>query len=212
MRGTVLIYRIGRLRQTRCASITWCRLARGQLGPAGNKPARDSIASSGKNSKLTAGIPLLTSSKAAHLNMPLKLDLSRVPENVALLFQLKPLRQTMYILRTPELTLRIESSRPQLQLIAYLYEATEEGSARLITHGPMTRHLVIPNKPFKTSFEMITSCYEIPKGHWLALIVDTGDLQYKQPTRDDFDVTFPYDETGAAALDIPMAPASKRSK
>jgi predicted acyl esterase len=190
--------------------------ATGGPGMLGTSPStiagRDAIASSGGSSKSTAGIPLLTSSKAAHLNMPVKLDLSRVPEKVALLFQSEPLLQTMCILGTPALTLRIESSRPQVQLIAYLYEATEEGSARLITHGPMTRHLVTPNKPFKVSFEMITSCYEIPKGHRLALIIDTGDLQYKQPTRDDFEVTFHYDEKGVASLDVPMVAASGPAK
>jgi len=187
----------------------------GNQGLLGTAPstivARNTIFSGEGTSKSTAGIPMFTSSKAAHLNMPVKLKLSRVPDKLAVLFQSEPLLQTTCILGTPELTLRIQSSRPQVQLIAYLYEATEEGRARLITHGPMTRHLVKPNKAFKVSFELMTTCYEVPQGHRLVLVVDTGDLQYQRPTRDDFEVIFHYDAGDVPLLRVPMVAAEAQA-
>lgn len=130
-----------------------------------------------------------------------------MPDKLAVLYQSEPLLQTQCVPGTPKLTLRIESSRPQVQLVAYLYEATEEGKARLITHGPMTRHLVKPNKPFTVSFELMTTCYEVPRGHRLALVIDTGDLQYQRPTRDDFEVVFHYKAGGLPVFNIPMVQA-----
>ena len=169
--------------------------------------AKNSIFSGLGTSKSTAGIPLLSSTRNAHLNMPLKLDLSRVPENLAVMYESEPFARRLCILGTPQLTLEIESTRPQVQLIAYLYEANQEGRGRLITHGPMTRHLVKPNKVFKVSFELMTTCYELQDGHHLVLAIDTSDLQYQIPTKDDFKVTFHYGDGNEPMLAVPMIPA-----
>ena len=108
------------------------------------------------------------------------------------------------MLGTAKLHLQIETTRPQVQLIAYLYEANDEGRCRLITHGPVTRHSVKPNKSFNLDFELVTACHEIQEGHHLTLVIDTSDLQYKIPTKDDFDVTFHYDGNVAPTLDVPF--------
>lgn len=160
------------------------------------------------SSKSTAGIPLFSSTRSAHLNMPLKLDLTKIPEKLALVYHSAPLEQAMCILGTATLTLRIETTRPQIQLIAYLYDAPEEGQARLVTHGPMTRHLVQPNEPFEVSFELLTTCYEIDEAHRLVLAIDTSELQYQAPTKDDFKVTFHYAGGSDPLLKVPMIPAA----
>lgn len=224
-RRSSLHFSLGKDRGYRCSMEDWTStrdtlqafylvppMQEGESGILDGSPStlatQSTIVSGGRSSKSTAGIPMLSSSKAAHLNMPLKLDLADVPSRVALLFQSEPLLQASCILGTPELSLRIESSRPQLQLIAYLYEADEEGRARLITHGPLTRHLVTPHKAFKVRFELMTTCYEVPRGHRLALVLDTGDFQYKRPTRDDFELVLHYDGKGQPTLNIPLVAAS----
>ena len=139
--------------------------------------------------------------------MPLKLDLAKVNSELAVVYQSDTFLQDSLILGAPSLKLKIETSRPQVQLIAYLYEANQEGRCRLITHGPITRHAVAPNKPFKASIELVTTCYEIQEGNHLALVVDTSDLQYKRPTKDDFDVSFHFADSITAALEVPFAEA-----
>ena len=169
--------------------------------------AQNTLSSGLGSSKSTAGIPLISSTKAAHLNMPLKLNLSRISEKLAVIYQSQPFSRSMCVLGTPELTLTVATTRPQVQLIAYLYEGNAKGRGHLITHGPMTRHLVKPNKPFSVSFELMTSCHEMQAGNHLVLAIDTSDLQYQRPTKDDFKVTFYFGEDRPAMLDVPMIPA-----
>ena len=168
--------------------------------------ACNSIRSGRGVSKPTAGLPFISSTKNAHLNMPLKLNLDKIDTEFAVVFESGPLPCSEIILGTPQLSLQISSSRPQVQLIAYLYEGNAGGRGRLITHGPVTRHCVEPGKPFELSFELITTCYEVVKGSRLILIIDTSDLQYQAPTRDDFEVTFHHASANQSRLIIPFAP------
>ena len=39
------------------------------------------------------------------------------------------------------------------------------------------------------------------------LAIDTSDLQYQRPTKDDFKVTFYFGEDRPAMFDVPMIPA-----
>lgn len=170
---------------------------------------QSSIDSGLGTSRSTAGIPLLSSTRNAHLNMPLKLNLSKIPPRLAVVYETQALTRRWCILGTPQLTLNIETTRPQVQLIAYLYESDAQGRGRLITHGPMTRHLEQPNLAFEVSFEMMTTCYELQEGHHIVLVIDTSDLQYQSPTKDDFTVTFHYGVDRPPRLDIPMIPAGE---
>ena len=178
----------------------------GQLSvePTKARPSQ-TISSALGTSKSTAGLPFVSSTINAHLNMPLKLDIAKINRKLALVFQSNTFFQPALILGAPELTVRIETSRPQVQLIAYLYEANAEGRCRLITHGPVTRHAVRPNKAFDLEFELVTTCHEVQEGHHLVLVIDTSDLQYKSPTKDEFEVTFHYDGTIQPTLDVPFA-------
>ena len=167
--------------------------------------ATQMISSALGTSKSTAGLPFVSSSKSAHLNMPLKLDLAKVNPRLAVVYQSETFVQRALLLGAPELHLQIETSRPQVQLIAYLYEGNEEGRCQLITHGPFTRHAVAPNKPMAISFELVTACYEVRAGHHLILVMDTSDLQYKIPTKDDFELTFHHGLNTPPRLDLPFA-------
>ena len=174
------------------------------MQPAPEGPTQ-MISSAFGTSKSTAGLPFVSSSKSAHLNMPLKLDLAKVNPRLAVVYQSETFSQPALILGVPELHLEIETSRPQVQLIAYLYEGNEEGRCRLITHGPFTRHAIAPNKPLAVRFELVATCYEVQEGHHLILVMDTSDLQYKIPTKDEFEVTFHYGAKTPPRLDLPFA-------
>jgi putative CocE/NonD family hydrolase len=180
----------------------------GQLSvePTKTRPCQ-TISSALGTSKSTAGLPFVSSTINAHLNMPLKLDIAKINRKLALVYQSDTFFQPALILGAPELNVHIETSRPQVQLIAYLYEANAEGRCRLITHGPVTRHSVRPNKPFELNFELVTTCHEVQEGHHLILVIDTSDLQYKSPTKDEFEVTFHYDGAIQPTLVVPFVEA-----
>jgi putative CocE/NonD family hydrolase len=182
--------------------------ATGALAPApGPLAAHNAIYSGPGISKTTAGIPLVSSSRSAHLNMPLKLNRARIRPKHTLVFESASFQQRMCILGTGQLTLHLECSRPQMQLVAYLYEVDADGHGRLVTHGPMTRHEVQTNTPMEITFELMTTCYEIEAGHHLLLAIDTSDMQYQRPTRDEFKVTFHYGGAHRAELAIPLVHA-----
>ena len=74
--------------------------------------------------------------------MPLKLDIAKINRELAVVYRSERFAKTALMLGTARLHLQIETTRPQVQLIAYLYESSDEGRSRLITHGPVTRHSV----------------------------------------------------------------------
>lgn len=156
-------------------------------------------------SKSTAGLPFVSSTRNAHLNMPLKLDMERVNPELAVFFDSEPFPETRLIMGNPQLRMRVGTNRPQLQLIAYLYDCDENGRGRLITHGPITRHCVQPDQPFDICLELVTTCYEVEEGRHLVLVLDTSDLQYQVPTRDEFEVTIYYPGAELPQLKIPFA-------
>lgn len=167
--------------------------------------ASQTISSARGTSRSTAGLPFISSTVNAHLNMPLRLDIEKIKPKRAVVYQSEPFSESSLILGAPKLNLCIETNRPQMQLIAYLYEANKESRCRLITHGAITRHFVKPNKPFELEFELVTTCYEVQTGQHLVLVIDTSDLQYKAPTKDEFDVIFHFNRKTQPALNIPFS-------
>ncbi|MEM8497168.1 MAG: CocE/NonD family hydrolase [Pseudomonadota bacterium] len=163
----------------------------------------DSLESRLGPSRATAGLPFLSSSRHAHLNLPETVNPRRIKSNVALKYESDPLAKARLILGSPSVNLCVSSSLPQLQLIAYLYEVVEKRSARLITHGPVTRHSLTPNQAIELNFKLIATCYKINPGSKLLLTFDTSDLQYQKPTEDSFEAMFHFEEAGKFHLDIP---------
>ena len=90
---------------------------------------------------------------SAHLNIPLILHSDKLKSSLAMTFQSEPISSKTRIVGIPKLELWIEPSRPQAQLIAYLYDVDQTGKGVFITHGPITLHTATPEQVIKVAFE-----------------------------------------------------------
>ncbi|VFQ43560.1 CocE/NonD family hydrolase [Desulfoluna butyratoxydans] len=165
--------------------------------------------SSGLVSGLTLGIPLLSSLLEAHtqfLNITASLPLSS--RSKAIVFATERVGQTRTLVGTPTLSLTLTPSAQRVQLIAHLYTVDALGIGTLISHAPLvlveSDRLMPSAEPgmAKTyEFNFITTAANVPKGHRLAVAIDTFDISYSRPSDEGFDITFHYGE--GSFLEIP---------
>ena len=164
---------------------------------------------SGLASGLTLGIPILSSLLEAHTNdLHVKTSLPLASRSKAIVFATDRLSQERTILGTPAMSLNLTPSNERVQLIAHLYSVDKLGIGTLITHAPLTllesdRLLpsAVPGEAKTYTFNFITTAADIPKGHRLAIGIDTYDPSYGKASDDDFTLTFHYGEK--TYIDIP---------
>jgi hypothetical protein len=92
--------------------------------------------------------------------------------------------------------LAINTPQSQGTLVVYLYDSDSNGTARLITHTPVT--WLAPTGVLDVPLPAIA--YDVPAGHHLALVVDTKDPLYFDADTLGAPVTF----TGASWVDVPI--------
>ncbi|MFE7659301.1 alpha/beta fold hydrolase [Streptomyces celluloflavus] len=77
---------------------------------------------------------------------------------------------------TVQLTVR--SSVDAATVIAYLYDVAADGTARIITHEPLTVTDLTPEADTTVSWNLQAASYDLPTGHRLALVVNSRDPLY----------------------------------
>ncbi|WP_250032932.1 CocE/NonD family hydrolase [Paractinoplanes maris] len=82
----------------------------------------------------------------------------------------------------------------QGSLVAYLYDLDALGTARLITHAPITW-----SAPGEVDLALSAAAYDVPAGHALTLVIDTVDPLYYDANPPNNTITI----TGGSYLDLP---------
>jgi len=165
--------------------------------------------SSGLASGLTLGIPLVSSLLEAHTQaLHVTASLPLASRKKAIVFATERYGSTRTIVGTPSMSLSLAPSKERVQLIAHLYTVDALGIGTLISHAPLTllesdRLLpsAEPGAQKTYAFNFITTAAEVPKGHRLAVAIDTFDLSYGKASDDTFDITFHYGDD--SFLEIP---------
>ncbi|MGW0435025.1 CocE/NonD family hydrolase [Micromonospora sp. NPDC003197] len=88
----------------------------------------------------------------------------------------------------PKLHLELTSAAARGTLVAYLYDLDQLGTAKLITHAPVT-WLGTSSGSRSVDVNLTATAYDLPAGHSLTLVVDTVDPLY-------------YEENGAGTITI----------
>ncbi|MFF2025071.1 alpha/beta fold hydrolase [Streptomyces sp. NPDC058171] len=83
---------------------------------------------------------------------------------------------------TVRLTLR--SSTDAATVIAYLYDIAPDGTARLVTHEPLTVTGLTPKTDATVGWTLQAVSYDLPDGHRLALVVNSRDPLYSHAGSD----------------------------
>ncbi|MEV7022434.1 alpha/beta fold hydrolase [Kitasatospora sp. NPDC093558] len=74
--------------------------------------------------------------------------------------------------------LTVRSSIDAATVIAYLYDVAPDGTARIITHEPLTVTDLTPNVNTTVSWNLQAASYDLPTGHRIALVVNSRDPLY----------------------------------
>ncbi|MFE6868624.1 alpha/beta fold hydrolase [Kitasatospora sp. NPDC057692] len=74
--------------------------------------------------------------------------------------------------------LTVRSSVDAATVIAYLYDVAPDGTARIITHEPLTLTGLTPNVNTTAGWTLQAASYDLPTGHRLALVVNSRDPLY----------------------------------
>jgi len=181
---------------------------KGGLTTRGGSNGSNTI-SSGPLSGLTLGIPLLSPLLEAHTQaLHVKTSLPLTSRSKAIVFATKRFGTTRTLAGTPSMSLTLTPSAERVQLIAHLYTVNALGIGTLISHAPLTllesdrlMPSAVPGMRKTYEFNFITTAADVPKGHRLAVAIDTYDISYGKASDEAFDITIHYGE--GSFLDIP---------
>jgi len=180
----------------------WIRHGRLARTPAA--AASSNRIATGIFSGANVGTPVIGAILDAHLNIPRVTWIYGLNRISSCAYLSPRFTKTRRILGAPKISVWIEPSRPQVQLVAHLYEVNRLGWGRFITHGPVTRLEARPGEVEEVKIELVTTAHQVEAGAALALVIDTYDPQYMPPTLKRYDVKIHYSPEHASELAVPF--------
>jgi hypothetical protein len=99
----------------------------------------------------------------------------------------------------PRVHLNLTGTEPDGTLVAYLYDLDALGTAKLITHAPVT-WLAGAAGSRSVDVALSAAAYDVPAGHSLTLVVDTVDPLYYDANAGGDTITI----AGGSYLDLPI--------
>jgi predicted acyl esterase len=163
----------------------------------------DSIRSPGISGMFTA-VPIITGGMEGQFKVPVTAYLPLTNHYVSIYYQTDPLEKGMKIRGTARVQVPIQANNDKAQLIAYLYDVDRTGMGTLISYGPVTLHNLQANTPVNATVELVTTAYNIPANHSLALGFDTYELQFSPPTIWPYQISFMQNAKNPGVLTVPV--------
>ncbi len=176
----------------------------GRLAATPPEEAASNRIATGILSGANVGLPVLGAILDAHLEIPRVTWIPALNRVISCTYRSPSFSETRRILGAPKLSLWVEPSRPQFQLVAHLYEVDLFGFGRFITPGPVTRIDARPGHVQQVTNELDTAAHEIEEGRELALVIDTFDPQYKPPTPERYSVRIHTSPERPSVLTVPF--------
>jgi predicted acyl esterase len=140
------------------------------------------------------GVVLLTNGVAAFTNQRPSVWLPTVSRTRAGVWAAARPGTSLKIRGIPRVHLNLAGSPAAGSLVAYLYDLDNLGTARLITHAPVTWTGV-----GEVDVALSAAAYDVPAGHSLTLVVDTVDPLYYDSNDPGRNITI----GGGSYLDLP---------
>jgi len=155
------------------------------------RPKTDTIYS-GLDTFATTGIPLLSYITEDYLSLPILSSMGLISTINAMRWESDWLDSKMKIRGINKIHLNVTPSSDKAMLVAYLYDVNWAGIGTLITHAPYTILNATPNEEMAIDIDLVATAYDVPKGHYLALVIDTADILYSPPTTQLYKVKINY--------------------
>jgi len=137
---------------------------------------------SGLDTLATTGIPLLSYLTEDYLKLPIISSMPLINSINAIRWESNWLAQTTKLRGISKIHLNITPSKSKAMLVAYLYDVNWTGIGKLITHAPYTILNATPTKLITIDINLVATAYDVPRGHYIALVIDTADILYSPPT------------------------------
>lgn len=156
-------------------------------------PKTDTVYS-GLDTFATTGIPLLSYITEDYLSFPILSSMSLISSINAIRWESDWLNEDLQLRGINKIHLNVTPSSDKALLVAYLYDVNWAGIGTLITHAPYTILNATPNEDIEVDIDLVATAYDVPKGHYLALVIDTADILYSPPTTSLYNFKINYAE------------------
>jgi predicted acyl esterase len=157
------------------------------------------------DSGATSGLPLLSDTADATLNMPIIKQLTKIDRRHAALYMTEKFKSVTRLRGSPQVRIWSAPHKIPQQMIAYLYDADPWAKGTLITHGVVSERI-----PTSRSSEVVVdlniAAYDIPAGHRLVLVVDTRDPLYANYVNERYPVQLIQAGPRLTELALPLVP------
>lgn len=155
---------------------------------------------SGLDSGLTTGVPVVSPLLDSHVDIPVTVWTPSVLRANGIIYETARLPSALRLRGVPKLDVWVAPSRPQAELVAYLYDEDAFGTATLISHGVQSLHEATPGQEIRVPIEIAATAYDVPAGHRIAIALDTYDPLYAVPTLSLYEVGVRYSGTKQSVL------------
>ncbi|MBO8194317.1 CocE/NonD family hydrolase [Streptomyces oryzae] len=144
----------------------------------------------GRNSGADGGTIFLTGILDQFLKLPPLVSVPLLPRSRAAVWQSERYAEDTRVRGTAKLHTTVTSDKESGTYYVYLYDVGPLGTGKLISHAPHTFHGRTPGKPFPVDLELFSTAYDMPKGHRLAVVIDTVDPLYAEYNPSGAHLTF----------------------
>jgi len=152
----------------------------------------------------TSGVPILSYITEDFLDLPIISNMNLISTIHAIRWESDWLTEKTSLRGIPKVHLNLTPSDSDVMLVAYLYDVDFTGTAKLITHAPYTLVDASADSKVAIDLELVATAYDVPAGHYIALVIDTVDLLYSQPSSSFYNIEINYREDKQNTLTLPI--------
>jgi predicted acyl esterase len=150
------------------------------------------------------GIVFLSSILDQVAQLPPVASIPLLPRRWAAVWQSERYGTAQRVRGTAALHTTLTPNKESGTLIAYLYDVGPLGLGKLVTHAPLTWHGKTPGEPFGVDLDLLSTAYDVPAGHRLALVVDTVDPLYTEHNPSGAQLTFSSPSGDPSYISVPL--------
>lgn len=156
------------------------------------------------DSGANGGVVMLSNVLDQFVKLPPVASIPLLPRRYAAVWQSERHGSPQRIRGTARLHTTVTSTKESGTLVAYLYDVGPLGLGKLVSHAPYTFHGRTPGEPFPVDLELLSTAYDVPAGHRLALVVDTVDPLYIEHNPSGAQLTFSSPATDPSYVSVPL--------
>lgn len=158
----------------------------------------------GVDSGADGGVVLLSSILDQFVKAPPAASVPLLPRAFAAVWQSPRYEADRRVRGTVKLHTTVTPTAPDGTFVAYLYDVGPLGIGKLVSNAPYTFHGKPRGQAFGVDLELFSTAYDVPRGHRLALVIDTVDPLYIEHNPSGAQLTFSSPRTDPSYVSVPL--------